>query len=259
MKKGFWLSFFRGLFLAAYLGSLAGIVYAVRAGFLPAARAALPAPEGLPLGRVLPEFNNTPEADAFTVSGRRVFPAFRFETGTDPDGVEIHYLELLGFAFRYETPGTYGPIEFLIGVDPYGRVTGVELLALRERQGIGESFLKQTTFIEAFKDKTIADLEGAGARIPVVAQAVDISSQVSEGVRGALEFFQGAKPEMMKAIADKLAAEVRDVEEDAPEMKTPVPQMRTAGEPEAEEAVMERPVPGKTADLPQEENDVVLP
>ena len=111
------------------------------------------------LQTVLPSFNNSPDADTV-----------KLVVGPDKKGGEQRRTfyrgrqdgALTGVAFTVVAPDGYsGDISIMVGVDPDGKVAGVEILSSNETPGLGDK-INSDSFKSQFKGKT---LEGYDWRV----------------------------------------------------------------------------------------------
>ena len=139
---------------------------------------------------VLPPVDNAPDADAVSLpigkdrKGQAVERAFyRGRKG----GV------LEGVAFRVVASDGYGgPIEIMVGVDPAGRVTGVEILANTETPGLG-SRISEDWFRRQFVGKGLDNADWRvkkdGGQFDQITGATISPRAVVKVIKQGLEFF----------------------------------------------------------------------
>jgi Na+-translocating ferredoxin:NAD+ oxidoreductase RnfG subunit len=80
--------------------------------------------------------------------------------------------ETLGIVFVGVTGGYLDRIEFLVGVDMTGTITGVEILYSAETQGLGE-LIRDQEFLAAFKDTMPDAITGATISSQALIDAVE--------------------------------------------------------------------------------------
>jgi electron transport complex protein RnfG len=101
--------------------------------------------------------------------------------------------QLVGAAFSLITSEGYsGDIEILMGVDPQGSVTGIEIISQKETPGLGDQILKPT-WRDEFEGKSLAsrlDVKKDGGEIDQFAGATISPRAVVKAVRRGLELYQ---------------------------------------------------------------------
>jgi len=95
--------------------------------------------------------------------------------------------EAVGYAVRLNVRGKKRPITFLIGIDPLGRIKGVEVLIYRESEGSGIRFPQ---FMKQFLEKTKENKLRLGGDIRALSGATLSSRAATYAVRKALSIFE---------------------------------------------------------------------
>jgi electron transport complex protein RnfG len=143
------------------------------------------------LRAVLPPIDNAPDADNVALvigkdrKGRdllRTFYRGKLE-GT-----------LAGIAFKVVAPDGYsGNIEIMVGVDPEGRVVGIEILTHAETPGLG-SKITAPAFKDQFRGKGLDDVDWRvkkdGGSFDQITGATVSPRAVVQAVKIGLEFFR---------------------------------------------------------------------
>jgi hypothetical protein len=162
----------------------------------PEATAAVKMPFTLAAARVLfpgAAVIGAPAAGRYPVTGENGELLGRLVYGP-PAGVEIE--------------GHHGPVPFLVGLNPDGRVTGVHLLPAKETPGYARRAAEGLR--EAWKNLTVR--EASRAKVDTVTGATDTSMALVEGVRVTLERLDAA---------DRAAAGITEAAESVPAMASP--------------------------------------
>lgn len=187
----------RGLFLIFYLALLTTGVWVSRtfAVFLPAPLTSSSESWKDSVPEFLPEHDNQPQKDSFSLEGREIFPAFKIKAQEDDQGQLLEFFNPEGFAFRVEKTGPYGPLVLILGLSAEGQVTGLRHLLISEPRGVGRAFEKADFFWESFKGKTRDDLflVSEGGKIPPILGALESSRRYTEMIRKEIENFQQNK------------------------------------------------------------------
>ncbi|MFA5927910.1 MAG: FMN-binding protein [Candidatus Margulisiibacteriota bacterium] len=82
--------------------------------------------------------------------------------------------------------GYAGDIKLLVGIDPSGNVTGVQVLAMQETPGLGTE-AKKESFLNQFIKRSLKDKFRTKEDIVAITGATITSQAVSDGVRKALQ------------------------------------------------------------------------
>jgi len=143
------------------------------------------------LKAVLPEIDNQPDADSVTLAA-----------GTDAKGKPVERTfyrgrrggELAGVAFQVTAPDGYsGNIGIMVGVDPQGTVTGVEILTHAETPGLGAR-ITEPAFKGQFAGKSLDNADWRvkkdGGSFDQITGATISPRAVVKALKGGLEFFQ---------------------------------------------------------------------
>lgn len=150
------------------------------------------------LQTVLPPFDNSPDADSINLvvgqdkKGRdleRTFFRGRL------DGV------LSGIAFTVvATDGYSGNISMMVGVDPAGTVSGLEILSHAETPGLGDK-ITRSDFKSQFKGKTLDGVDWRvkkdGGDFDQITGATISPRAVVKAVHQGLQFFQDHRAELL--------------------------------------------------------------
>lgn len=143
------------------------------------------------LRAVLPPIDNAPDADTVVLV-----------TGKDRKGrdlVRTFYRgrllgDVAGIAFKVVAPDGYsGNIEIMVGVDPEGRVAGIEILTHAETPGLG-SKITAPVFKDQFRGKGLDDADWRvkkdGGSFDQITGATVSPRAVVQAVKIGLEFFR---------------------------------------------------------------------
>jgi len=150
------------------------------------------------LQAVLPPIDNSPDADTVALvigqdkKGRdlpRVFYRGRNQGG------------LAGVAFKVVAPDGYsGNIEIMVGVDPEGTLTGLEILAHAETPGLG-SKIEEPWFKQQFLGKSLDNADWRvkkdGGVFDQITGATISPRAVVAAVAGGLEFYRKHRDEVV--------------------------------------------------------------
>ncbi len=147
---------------------------------------------------VLPPIDNRPDDDTVTLV-----------TGQDKKGRELqrvfyrgrHQGTLAGLAFKVVAPDGYsGNIEIMVGVDPEGAVTGLEILSHAETPGLG-SKIKEVWFKEQFLGKNLDNADWRvkkdGGAFDQITGATISPRAVVSAVAGGLSFYRQHRAEVL--------------------------------------------------------------
>ena len=151
------------------------------------------------LEAVLPPIDNSPDQDTVELV-----------TGTDKKGREVRRIfyrgrkdgELVGVAFKVVAPDGYsGNIFIMVGVDPAGRVTGIEILSHAETPGLGDK-IEESWFKKQFRGKTLDNsdwrVKKDGGDFDQITGATISPRAIVRAVKGGLEFFQKHREEIVQ-------------------------------------------------------------
>jgi electron transport complex protein RnfG len=147
---------------------------------------------------VLPPVDNAPDTDSVALPigkdrkgqvVKRIFYRGRKDGG------------LSGVAFRVVAPDGYGgPIEMMVGVDPSGHVTGVEILSNSETPGLG-SRIKEGWFSRQFVGKGLDNADWRvkkdGGRFDQITGATISPRAVVKALKKSLEYFRDHRSQIV--------------------------------------------------------------
>lgn len=140
---------------------------------------------------VLPPFDNDPLADKKEIDGKT------FYIGKKAG-------KLTGIALEVEGEGYSGGIRIMVGIDPTGTITGVEILEQLETPGLGAR-IEDDTFRAQFKGKSLTNSKLVEGHLAVKKDNGDIdaltgatisSRGVTEAADKALNIFQQYKDKL---------------------------------------------------------------
>lgn len=147
---------------------------------------------------VLPPINNSPDADMVELA-----------TGQDKKGRALKRVfyrgrdqgVLAGVAFKVVAPDGYsGNIEIMVGVDPKGTVTGLEILTHSETPGLG-SKIKEAWFKGQFLGKSLENADWRvkkdGGVFDQITGATISPRAVVAAVAGGLDFYRKHRAEVV--------------------------------------------------------------
>lgn len=97
----------------------------------------------------------------------------------------------VGEARKAKVKGYASYIELLVGIDKYGKISGTQILYIRETPGLGQNADDQK-FLSQFKGKTVDDKLKAKEDVAAIAGATITSQAIADGIRLALEQFKGS-------------------------------------------------------------------
>lgn len=153
---------------------------------------------------VLPPFDNEPDQDTFEII-----------SGKDRKGRDvktIFYLGrkggiLQGAAFKSSTKEGYsGLIEVMVGSDPSGKVTGIEILTHAETPGLGDKIIWKS-YRDKFIGKTLKNtkwlVKKDGGDFDEFTGATISPRAVTRAVKDGLEFFVKNRAKIINARAEK--------------------------------------------------------
>ena len=119
--------------------------------------------------------------------------------------------ELVGYAATATAPGYGGPIDVLVGVDPDGIVTGVEIVAQRESPGFFR-LVNKSDLVAEYAGRAVTDPLRLGDDLDAVTGATVSAEGVSSAVRLAVRTVAAA------GLDTPLPAESRPIRFGAPEV-----------------------------------------
>lgn len=150
------------------------------------------------LRAVLPPMDNEPDTDAVTLP-----------VGKDAKGQEVRRTfyrgrqqgALSGVAFKVVSPEGYaGNIEIMVGVDPAGSVTGIEILTQAETPGLGNK-ISEDWFKAQFRGRSLDNADWRvkkdGGQFDQITGATISPRAVVKAVRGGLEYFRDHRAEII--------------------------------------------------------------
>jgi len=150
------------------------------------------------LSAVLPPADNSPDTD--TVS---------LVVGKDRRGRELQRLffrgrkggEVSGVAFKVVAPDGYsGNIAIMVGIDPTGTVTGVEILSHAETPGLGDK-ITEAWFKEIFKGRNLDNADWRvkkdGGEFDQITGATISPRAVVGAIHRGLDFFKTHQDEIL--------------------------------------------------------------
>jgi electron transport complex protein RnfG len=152
------------------------------------------------LQTVLPSFDNSPDADSVNLV-----------VGQDKKGRQLQRTfyrgrlngEITGFAFTVVTPEGYGGnIGMMVGVDPEGKVVGLEILNHSETPGLGDK-ITRSEFKSQFKGKSLDGVDWRvkkdGGDFDQITGATISPRAVVKAVHQGLEFFHEHRAKLLSA------------------------------------------------------------
>jgi electron transport complex protein RnfG len=150
------------------------------------------------LQAVLPPLDNEPDADVTELVA-----------GKDRKGKDLLRTfyrgrqagELSGVAFKVTAPDGYsGNIDIMVGIDPQGTVTGIEILTHAETPGLGDK-ITHAGFKDQFKGASLdtADwrVKKDGGQFDQITGATISPRAVVKAVSGGLQFYREHKDEIL--------------------------------------------------------------
>ncbi len=142
---------------------------------------------------VQPNYDNEPDRDFVDVAPGEGNPT-RFYL-TKKGG------EYTGAVFIVTATGYGGPIELMVGIDPAGTITGVQILKHSETPGLGAKITEEG-FIKQFSSKNIHNTKWAlkkdGGEIDQISGATISPRAVVKALNEGLTFFSEHKKEIFK-------------------------------------------------------------
>ena len=151
----------------------------------------------------MPAYDNEPDRDVVSIV-----------TGTDDEGAEIvteYYIgrsgeEIVGIAFEASSSAGYsGDIDLMVGVDPEGIITGVEVISHAETPGLG-SKITESGFLELFHGRDLGNTHWAvkkdGGDIDQITGATISPRAVVEAVYAGLEDFSTHRGDILDRAND---------------------------------------------------------
>ena len=112
---------------------------------------------------------------------------FFLEQGYNVHVAQNDSAEPLGYAFEDTVKGKWGPIHYLVGIDPAGKVIKVIVLSYQERRGRPTA---KPRFLKQFIDKTVKDPLQLRKDINGISGATVSSQAITDGVRKLLFIFE---------------------------------------------------------------------
>lgn len=150
------------------------------------------------LQAVLPPFDNSPDAET------RVL-----QVGTDKKGQPVartFFLgrkqgDLTGIAFKVTAPDGYsGNIDIMVGMEPEGHLTGIEILSHAETPGLGAKIV-EPEFKNQFKGKGLDNADWRvkkdGGDFDQITGATISPRAVVKAIRSGLEFYRQHQNEIV--------------------------------------------------------------
>ncbi|MBE9535963.1 MAG: RnfABCDGE type electron transport complex subunit G [Proteobacteria bacterium] len=147
---------------------------------------------------VLPDYDNEPDQDIVELV-----------SGKDKKGNDIKTVfyrgskegELIGVAFKTSTTEGYsGLIEVMVGVDPSGTVTAIEVVSHAETPGLGDK-ITFTWFEDRYKGKNLENtvwlVKKDGGDFDQLTGATISPRAVTQAVKSGLDFFAAHKDEVL--------------------------------------------------------------
>ena len=147
---------------------------------------------------VLPSYDNEPDRDVV-----------RVVMGSDDEGTEIvtdYYIgrsgnDIVGIAFEASSSAGYsGDIDLMVGVDPNGVITGVEVISHSETPGLG-SKITEFRFLDLFPGRDLGNTRWAvkkdGGDIDQITGATISPRAVVEDVYTGLENFSAHREDIL--------------------------------------------------------------
>jgi electron transport complex protein RnfG len=145
------------------------------------------------IAAVLPPFDNQPEKDKKTIAGTR-------------EGTMVFYIgkkngRVTGVAFRAFTKGYHGQISMMVGVNPQGKIYGIDILDQSETPGLGAK-ISQKSFLQQFKGKDLENSRWAVKKMKgdfdQVTAATISSRAMIDGVQEGLSIYQKNAGQILK-------------------------------------------------------------
>jgi electron transport complex protein RnfG len=150
------------------------------------------------LKSVLPPVDNSPDEDTVTLV-----------TGKDKNGNDIEKSfyrgrkdgKISGIAFKVVAPDGYsGDIAVMVGVEPDGTVSGIEILQHAETPGLG-ALIEESWWKDQFKGKGLDDADWRvkkdGGDFEQITAATISPRAVVGAIRKGLEFYESHKDEIL--------------------------------------------------------------
>ena len=152
------------------------------------------------LSAVLPPADNSPDEDTVSLvvgKDRRDRDIERVFYRGRKDG------EVSGIAFQVVAPDGYsGNIAIMVGIDPAGTVSGVEILSHAETPGLGDK-ITEPWFKQMFKGKTLDNADWRvkkdGGEFDQITGATISPRAVVGAIHRGLEFFKTHKDQVLAA------------------------------------------------------------
>jgi len=144
------------------------------------------------LREVLPPFGNHPVREVFWVSGKPIFPMR--ET--------LQKKKFAAYAFEVTSEGYDGRMNFLVGVDLKGQVTGITVTRHSEPSGFGDLFLRQKRFFKSLEGKSLKTLVVSQKEeaVHAVTTASVTSRAAVEAARAGSNFFMRNRKQFLREV-----------------------------------------------------------
>ncbi len=152
------------------------------------------------LQAVLPPFDNSPDAETLSL-----------QVGTDKKGQPVYRTfffgrrdgRLNGIAFKVTAPDGYsGNIDIMVGIEPAGHLSGIEILSHAETPGLGAKIV-EPWFKEQFKGKGLDNADWRvkkdGGDFDQITGATISPRAVVGAIRSGLEFYRAHRQEIVAA------------------------------------------------------------
>jgi len=150
------------------------------------------------LKSVLPPADNSPDQDTVSLA-----------TGKDKNGEDVETVfyrgrkgqDISGIAFKVVAPDGYsGNIYIMVGIDPEGHVSGIEVLQHAETPGLGAK-VEEAWWKDQFKGKGLDNADWRvkkdGGEFDQITAATITPRAIVGAVRKGLEFFKAHKDEIV--------------------------------------------------------------
>ncbi len=159
---------------------------------------------------VLPNIDNEPDKDVIRLPCGKISPGESKEVTFFRGRVSG---ELAGVAFIVESREGYGGrIEIMLGVDPRGRILGIEILSHLETPGLGNK-ITQKPFRQQFVGKNLKNTKWAvrkdGGDIDQITGATISPRAVVKAVKRGLEIYQENRGEILEGDTSGQGSVVR--------------------------------------------------
>lgn len=147
---------------------------------------------------VQPDYDNEPDKDFVDLKTNR--------GAEDNEGLTRFYITKKGFAntgvvFSVSAAGYGGPIELMLGINPEGTITGIQILKHSETPGLGAK-INEENFLKQFASKNTRNINWAlkkdGGEIDQISGATVSPRAVVGAIHQGLLFFSEHKDEILK-------------------------------------------------------------